>query len=589
MQQVLRWKLCRGLSVNRANGRLATKKDELAVSILTEECKMLGQQTVIKNKNYIYGGDITALYSRLSKDDELIGDSNSIVHQKEMLSKYAKEHGFTNIQFYVDDGYSGTTFNRPAFQQMMTDIEDGKVKTVIVKDMSRFGRDYIMVGYYTEIYFSNCNVRFIAINDGVDSNVQTENDLTPFKNVFNEWYAKDTSKKIRAVFKAKGNAGKHLTNNPPFGYIKDPNDKEKWIIDEEAAQTVKRIFQMFIDGVRIPEIARRLTAEKVETPQLYNLHRGRKIHHLSEFPEIWSTASIKGILDQMAYAGHTVNFQTTKKSFKNRKQVRLPKEQWVIRKNTQEPIIDEKTFETVQQMRKTKRAYTKFQEQNMFNGLLYCADCGNRLTIQRVAMNRAMDNYTCATYRKKKKGLCTGHRILVDDLEKVVLKDLRKVCDYVFLHEDEFIERHFNLSKKETERMQAEAKTELKHIDERCEEIGKIIRKLYEDNVSGRITDERFDYLIKSYEEEERVLEEQRMGIYQSLATTAQDKEKLSKFIKVVKTYAECRELTAEILNSFVEKIIISETEVYDGRKMQEVKIIYKFVGAIDVPQCSYF
>ena len=218
---------------------------------------MLGQ-IAIKNRNYNYGGDVTALYCRLSKDDELVGDSNSIVHQKEMLAKYAKEHGFTNTEFYVDDGYSGTNFNRPDFQRMMSDVEEGKIGTVIVKDMSRFGRDYIMVGYYTEIYFGNCNVRFIAVNDGVDSNVQTENDLTPFKNVFNEWYAKDTSKKIRAVFKAKGNSGKHLSSNPPFGYIKDPNDKEKWIVDEEAAETVKRIFQMFVDGMRMPEIARKL-------------------------------------------------------------------------------------------------------------------------------------------------------------------------------------------------------------------------------------------------------------------------------------------------------------------------------------------
>ena len=545
---------------------------------------MLGQ-IAIKNRNYNYGGDVTALYCRLSKDDELVGDSNSIVHQKEMLAKYAKEHGFTNTEFYVDDGYSGTNFNRPDFQRMMSDVEEGKIGTVIVKDMSRFGRDYIMVGYYTEIYFGNCNVRFIAVNDGVDSNVQTENDLTPFKNVFNEWYAKDTSKKIRAVFKAKGNSGKHLSSNPPFGYIKDPNDKEKWIVDEEAAETVKRIFQMFVDGMRMPEIARKLTEEKVETPQLYNLHRGRKIHRLSEFPEIWSVASVKGILDQIAYAGHTVNFQTTKKSFKNKKQVRLPKDQWVICENTQEPIIDGKTFETVQQMRKTKRAYTKFNEPNMFSGLLYCADCGNRLTIQRVAKHRNMDNFTCATYRKKKKGLCSSHRILVSDLERVVQCDLHKVCEYVILHEKEFVDEYLSGSKKETEKFQSRAKAELKRLSERQDEIGRIIRKLYEDNVNGRITDERFDFLVKSYEDEGQELKRQMQDLKRSLTYSEQDEEKLSKFLKMVKTYSEIRELTPEILNSFVEKIIISETEWYAGRKMQEVKIIYKFVGAIRLPQ----
>ena len=545
---------------------------------------MLGQ-IAIKNRNYNYGGDVTALYCRLSKDDELIGDSNSIVHQKEMLAKYAKEHGFTNTEFYVDDGYSGTNFNRPDFQRMMSDVEEGKIRTVIVKDMSRFGRDYIMVGYYTEIYFGNCNVRFIAVNDGVDSNVQTENDLTTFKNVFNEWYAKDTSKKIRAVFKAKGNSGKHLSTNPPFGYIKDPTDKEKWIIDEEAAETVKRIFQMFVDGMRMPEIARKLTEEKVETPQLYNLHRGRKIHRLSEFPEIWSVASVKGILDQIAYAGHTVNFQTTKKSFKNKKQVRLPKDQWVICENTQEPIIDGKTFETVQQMRKTKRAYTKFNEPNMFSGLLYCADCGNRLTIQRVAKHRNMDNFTCATYRKKKKGLCSSHRILVSDLERVVQCDLHKVCEYVILHEKEFVDEYLSGSKKETEKFQTRAKAELKRLSDRQDEIGRIIRKLYEDNVNGRITDERFVFLVKSYEDEGQELKRQMQDLKRSLTYSEQDEEKLSKFLKMVKTYSEIRELTPEILNSFVEKIVISETEWYAGRKMQEVKIIYKFVGAIRLPQ----
>ncbi len=546
---------------------------------------MIGQTAIKNNKKYNYGGDVTALYARLSKDDDLVGDSNSIVHQKEILAKYAKEHGFTNIEFYVDDGFSGTNFNRPDFQRMMADAEEGKISTVIVKDMSRFGRDYIMVGYYTEIYFSNLDIRFIAINDNVDSNIQTENDLTPFKNVFNEWYARDTSKKIRAVFKAKGNSGKHLTTNPPFGYKKDPNDKEKWIIDDEAAATVRRIFEMFANGVRMPEIARKLTQEKVETPTLYNMKHGIKIRRTSEFPEIWSNATIKGILDQIAYAGHTVNFQTTKKSYKNKKQVRLPKEGWVIYRNTQEAIIDEKTFETVQQMRNVKRAYTKFNEPNMFSGLLYCSDCGNRLTIQRVAKHRNMDNFTCATYRKKKKGLCSSHRILVSELTEVVKSDLQKVCEYVFLHEKEFTDEYLSGSKKETEKFQSKTKTEIKRLSERQEEIGKIIRKLYEDNVSGRITDERFDFLAKSYEDEGIDLKMKIQELQNALASSIQDEEKLSKFLKVVKSYTEIRELTPEILNSFVERIYIGETERYDGKKMQEVEIIYKFVGAINLPQ----
>lgn len=551
---------------------------------------MIGQTAIKNNKKYNYGGDVTALYARLSKDDDLVGDSNSIVHQKEILAKYAKEHGFTNIEFYVDDGFSGTNFNRPDFQRMMADAEEGKISTVIVKDMSRFGRDYIMVGYYTEIYFSNLDIRFIAINDNVDSNIQTENDLTPFKNVFNEWYARDTSKKIRAVFKAKGNSGKHLSTNPPFGYKKDPNDKDKWIIDDEAAATVRRIFQMYVDGYRISEIGHKLTEEKVETPQLYNIHRGRSIHKLSEYPEIWSVGTIKNMLDQVAYVGHTVNFQTAKKSYKNKKQVRLPKEGWVIYRNTQEAIIDEKTFETVQQMRNVKRAYTKFNEPNMFSGLLYCADCGNHLTIQRVARNRKMDNFSCATYRKKKKGLCSCHlcschRILVSDLETLVKEDLQKVCEYVFLHEKEFTDEYLSGSKKETAKFQSKTKAELKRLSERQEEIGKIIRKLYEDNVCGRITDERFDFLAKSYEDEGNDLKTKIQERKNALASSVQDEEKLSKFLKVVKSYTKIEELTSEILNSFIEKIYIGETEKYDGRKMQEVEIIYKFIGAINLPQ----
>jgi len=550
---------------------------------------MIGQTAIKNNKKYNYGGDVTALYARLSKDDDLVGDSNSIVHQKEILAKYAKEHGFTNIEFYVDDGFSGTNFNRPDFQRMMADAEEGKISTVIVKDMSRFGRDYIMVGYYTEIYFSNLDIRFIAINDNVDSNIQTENDLTPFKNVFNEWYARDTSKKIRAVFKAKGNSGKHLTTNPPFGYKKDPNDKDKWIIDEEAATTVRRIFQMYVEGYRISEIGHKLTEEKVETPILYYMNRGIKTNARSEYPEIWDLMSIKYILSQTAYAGHTVNFQTAVKSYKTKKQVNLPRNQWVIFRNTQEAIIDEKTFETVQQMRKAKRARTKYNEPNMFSGLLYCADCGNHLTIQRVARNRKMDNFSCATYRKKKKGLCSCHRILVSDLETIVKEDLQKVCEYVLFHEKEFTDEYLSGSKKETVKFQSKTKAELKRLSERQEEIGRIIRKLYEDNVNGRITDERFDFLAKSYENEGNKLKTKIQEFKNALASSVQDEEKLSKFLKVVKSYTEIEELTPEILNSFIEKIYIGETEKYDGRKMQEVEIIYKFVGAINLPQYSAY
>ena len=370
-----------------------------------------------------------------------------------------------------------------------------------------------------------------------------------------------------------------------FGYKKDPDDKDKWIIDEEAATTVRRIFQMYVEGYRISEIGHKLTEEKVETPILYYMNRGIKTNARSEYPEIWDLMSIKYILSQTAYAGHTVKFQTSVKSYKTKKQIRLPKEDWIIYRNTQEPIIDEKTFETVQQMRKVKRARTKYNEPNMFSGLLYCADCGNHLTIQRVARNRKMDNFSCATYRKKKKGLCSCHRILVSDLETIVKEDLQKVCEYVFLHEKEFADEYLSGSKKETVKFQSKTKAELKRLSERQEEIGKIIRKLYEDNVNGRITDERFDFLAKSYEDEGNELKTKIQEFKNALASSVQDEEKLSKFLKVVKSYTKIEELTPEILNSFIEKIYIGETEKYDGRKMQDVEIIYKFVGAINLPQ----
>lgn len=548
---------------------------------------MLAMQLAMRNNQIPnYGGDeITALYCRLSRDDEQQGDSNSIKNQKAMLSKYAKEHGFTNTKFYVDDGYSGTNFNRPDFQRMMDGVNDGKIKTIIVKDMSRFGRDYIMVGYYTEMYFVDRNIRFIAISDNVDNTVQRDNDITPIKNYFNEWYARDTSKKIRGAFQTKSNAGKHLSSNPPFGYIKDPNDKDKWIIDEEAAGVVKEIFDLYICGKNIPQIARLLTERKIDTPQAYNLKHGRKIHKQSEFIEIWSTGTIIGILSQHAYAGRTVNFQTTKKSFKNKKQVRLPKEHWVIYENTQEAIIPPEIFDTVQKMRETKRAYTKYNEINMFTGMLYCADCGNKLTIQRIAKKREMDNFTCATYRKKKKGLCTAHRVLVSRLETLVLRDIRKVAEYVILHEREFAEQFLNRSERETQKLRTEANTEIANATKRANEINTIIQKLYEDNVSGRITDERFDFLSQAYEKEQAELKDKIRGLKTMLAVVDDDSERVGKFLKIVKQYTQITELTPDILHSFVEKIYIGETEIYNDRKCQDVKIVYNLVGAIDLQQ----
>ena len=547
---------------------------------------MSGIQIAKTNNNKTYYGG--ALYGRLSRDDELVGDSNSIVHQKEMLAKYAKEHGFANTAFYIDDGFSGTNFNRPDFQRMMSDAEEGKIATIIVKDMSRFGRDYIMVGYYTEIYFPNSDIRFIAINDQVDTVSATDNDFTPFKNIMNEWYAKDTSKKIKAVLRTKGNSGKHLSTLPPFGYKKDPNDKEKWIVDEEAAATVKEIFDLYIGGLKINDIAKQLTDEGKETPQLYAMKRGLKYRGRSPYPEIWNNSTIRYILVQMAYTGCTVNFQTYRKSFKSKKMAFHPKDEWKIFEDTQPAIIDRQTFDTVQKMREHKRVYIKSNETNMFSGLLYCADCGGLLTIQRYKKNHDYDHFYCSTYRKKKKGLCTSHRIRVKDLKEVILQDLRKTCEYVVFHEKEFIENYLKSTTAEQQKAQAKAQSELSKTTARIEEINGIIRKLYEDNVKGKMTDERFDFLAKSYETEQTELRAKTEELKKIIAATEQDNDNLKKFLKIVEHYLCIEELTPEILHSFIDKIYIDEAEIFDGKKMQGVRIVYNFVGAIVLPQYCY-
>ena len=546
---------------------------------------MLGTQTVaIRNKNN--GGEkITALYCRLSRDDELSGDSNSIVHQKEILSAYAEKRGFENTRFYVDDGYSGTNFNRPDFLRMMDDVNNGLVGTIIVKDMSRFGRDYIMVGYYTEIMLPQMDIRFIAVNDNVDSENQADNDFTPFRNIINEWYAKDTSKKIRSVLKAKGNSGKHLSVIPPFGYKKDPNDKEKWIIDEDAAQIVRKIYRLYLDGNTMGGIARMLTAEGIETPKLYAENRGIKHYKAATYPEIWSRISVEYILSNYEYTGSTVNFKTKRKSFKNKKQWIQSKENWAVFEGTQEAIIDKETFETVQKMRGTKRAYTKFNEVNIFSGLLYCADCGGKMTIRRRKEDRRKDAFICSTYRKKKKNLCTEHAIKVSALEQIVLQDIRKVCAYVRAYEQEFLEDFRKCSVKESARLQSAAKSELKKAESRLSEIEKIIVKLYEEKVCGRIPEKRFELLAKNYETEQAELKQKTEALKASLIAAKETDSSLAKFISLVRSYTEVNELTPEILNSFIDKIYIGKPERINGQRVQEVKIVYKLVGAVNIPQ----
>lgn len=553
---------------------------------------MIGQTAIKNNKKYNHGGDVTALYARLSKEDDLVGDSNSIVHQKEILAKYAKEHGFTNIEFYVDDGFSGTNFNRPDFQRMMADAEEGKISTVIVKDMSRFGRDYIMVGYYTEIYFSNLDIRFIAINDNVDSNIQTENDLTPFKNVFNEWYARDTSKKIRAVFKAKGNSGKHLAAVPPYGYMKDPDDKTKWIIDEEAAEVVKRIYKMYLSGMLAKQIARQLTQENVDTPLNHNIKCGLPVRTKSLTASIWNTGVIYHILGCYDYTGCTVNFKTTKPSYKSMKMRFNDREDWVIFENTQEAIIDKDTFELVQKMRESRRVFPKNTDgrvrnkgvykhrTNKYLGKAFCADCGGKMILNS---NGREDYLVCSTYRKKVRG-CTSHSIRLATLDKIISAELKKICAYAKKHEKEFVERYLNCSEREKAKAIASVKSALQKANARNDELNTIIRKLYEDKALCKITDEQYEIFSENYIAEQKKLKVTISRLEKRLGDVREDEENLDNFLRLLDKYTEFDELNQEIIYAFVDRIEIYEKKRY-SQTGQKIKIVYNFVGAVDIPQ----
>ncbi len=541
---------------------------------------------IANNKKRKNGGEgLTALYCRLSQDDKLVGDSNSIITQKMILEKYAKDNGFNNYEFFVDDGYSGTNFNRPDFMRLSNYINEGKISTIIVKDMSRLGRDYLKVGMYTEIEFPNAGIRFIAINDGVDSDKQVDNDFTPFKNIMNEWYAKDTSKKIKAAFKAKGMSGKHVASHPPFGYKKDDSDKHKWIIDEKAAETVKEIFELFVSGMKIYDIASSLTQRGIETPQLHFQKQNVRIGRISDAPEIWSVTSIRGILSQQAYTGCTINFKSQRRSYKSKEKLYNDKDKWVIFEDTQEAIIDKSTFELVQKMRENKRIYAKIEDVNIFAGLLFCLDCGNKLGIKRLPNAREKDYHVCATYRKKSKNLCTTHYILDSSLKSIVKNQLQKICAYTMLHEREMIDAYRSRSQRQLASQSVNLKKQLETSLARFSEIDKIIQKLYEDNICGKISDERFSTMTKSYEGEQSELKEKIAELKGEVSAILNDDANLEKFIKLVRSYCNFDELTYEIVHSFIDKILIGQAQKCNGVKVQEVTIIYKFVGAINLPQ----
>ena len=551
------------------------------------------EQAAFNTKFKNGGGRRTAaLYCRLSRDDDQVGDSNSIVHQKEILGNYAEKHGFTDCRYYIDDGYSGTNFDRPDFKRMMTDIENGEIGTVIVKDMSRFGRNYIMVGYYTEILFPNAQIRFIAVSDGVDSSCEYDNEFTPFRNIINEWYARDTSKKVKAVIRAKGMAGKHLAAVPPYGYMKDPDDKTKWIIDEEAAEVVKRIYKMYLSGMLAKQIARQLTQENVDTPLNHNIKCGLPVRTKSLTASIWNTGVIYHILGCYDYTGCTVNFKTTKPSYKSMKMRFNDREDWVIFENTQEAIIDKDTFELVQKMRESRRVFPKNTDgrvrnkgvykhrTNKYLGKAFCADCGGKMILNS---NGREDYLVCSTYRKKVRG-CTSHSIRLATLDKIISAELKKICAYAKKHEKEFVERYLNCSEREKAKAIASVKSALQKANARNDELNTIIRKLYEDKALCKITDEQYEIFSENYIAEQKKLKVTISRLEKRLNDVREDEENLDNFLRLLDKYTEFDELNQEIIYAFVERIEISEKKRY-SQTGQKIKIVYNFVGAVDIPQ----
>ena len=532
--------------------------------------------------NTNYPDNITALYARLSQEDTLDGESNSIANQKKILLKYATDNHFSNPTFFIDDGVSGVTFDRPGWNEMIRLAEAGKVQTVIVKDMSRMGRDYLKVGYYTESFFAERDIRYIAINDSVDSD-KGDNDFTPFRNLFNDFYARDTSKKIRAVMRAKGNAGEHLCTNPPYGYMKDPADKKKWIVDEEAAEIVKRIFDLCIAGKGPMQIAKLLTAEHILTVKAHYAQRAGK--PLPEKPYHWDPKSVAGILERPEYTGCTVNFKTYSKSHKLKKRLHNVPENQRIFPNTQPAIIDEHVFVRVQELRENKRRPAKQAErQGLFSGLLYCADCGSKLHFATGKnMTPQQDCYRCSRY-KSNTGDCTMHFIREETLKLFVLQRIFDVTalffDDAMAFEEAAKKQHFQEAEKEAQKR----KREIAQAEKRIAELDRIFKRFYEDDISGTISHERFLKLSTDYEAEQRELTEQVKTWREVVEIFEQDRSDFDSFAAIVRKYVGIRELTPTIVNEFVKKIIVHAPDKSSGHRRQKIELVWNFIGEVNLP-----
>lgn len=532
---------------------------------------------------------ITALYERLSRDDELQGESNSITNQKHFLEDYARKNGFVNIRHFTDDGVSGTTFDREGFQSMIAEVEAGNVAVIIVKDMSRFGRDYLKVGFYTEVMFKEKGVRFIAINNGIDSSNQQDSDFTPFLNIMNEWYARDSSRKIQAIFKARMQEGKRVSPSVPYGYRRDPDDKQHLIIDPEPAAVVRRIFKLVLEGNGVNRIADILYADKILIPSAYAEKYYPENQHSKSFhdPIRWTNQTIIHILEKREYMGHTVLGKTISESYKTKKRRKATEDELMIFENTHEAIIDEETWNNVQRLIETKRRPKKNGAPPCrLSGLLYCADCGSKLSHRYNSRNKydADNSYGCSSYRQYTRN-CTMHYIRVSVVEKLILETIREVSAYALSNEKEFVKKVREASDVQQEATMKEYRRRLGKAKRRHEELDDLVKKLYESFATGKIPEKHFDRLLSGYDNEQTALEAEMQELQTGLDRYGADGVRADRFLELVKRYTDFSELTTPMLNEFIEKVVVHEADKSTGDRVQKVDIYLNFIGAFTVPK----
>ena len=541
---------------------------------------------LMKQSNNKKSRDVTAfLYERLSRDDNLEGESYSIGNQKKLLAKVAKEKGYTNLVHFLDDGISGVTMDRPGFVEMICQLEQGKAAAVFVKDLSRLGRNYIEVGRLTEEFFPDHDIRLVAVSDNIDT-AEGENELAPIRNLFNEWYARDISKKRRISNKIKGNAGEPM-GQPPYGYIKDPNDPKHWIVDDEAAQVVRRVYSMTLEGFGTEQIATQLEKDGVLTPRAYWLTKGikRPGKGKQQPPTKWNSSTITKILSLQEYCGDILNFKTYSKSYKNKKRIDNDRENWVVFQDVHEAIIERAVYEQVQQKRgKIRKRRTNNGEHNMFSGLLVCADCGSNLHFHFNQGNPEIKYFNCSNY-KGNRGTCTStHYVRVDFLEEVVLGEIRRLTKFASLYEDEFVKAVIGHSQQAEQTDRKLKEKELRTLLARDEELDGLFERIYEDNVSGKLSDDRFAKMSRRYEDEQKELAEKIKKLRSEIEKQSSRSMTTDMFIGLVRKYTRARKLTPRMLNELVEKIEVFNAEKIDGVWEQRLRIHYNCVGTIEIP-----